>query len=57
MTGVDHTVGADPRRDYGLLLAVARGQDVIDWNGLAIVFVAVAGAMAAVSALLAWRAA
>jgi hypothetical protein len=40
-----------------LLLAVARGQDVIDWNGLAIVFVAVAGAMAVVSALLAWRAA
>lgn len=38
-----------------LLLAVARGQDVIDWgNALAVVFVAVAGAMLAVSAALAW---
>ena len=38
-----------------MLLAVARGQDVIDWgNPLAVVFVAVAGMMLAVSAALAW---
>jgi hypothetical protein len=38
-----------------LLLAVVRGQDAIDWgNALAVVFVAVAGAMLAVSAALAW---
>ena len=38
-----------------VLLAVARGQDVIDWgNALAVVFVAVAGVMLAVSAALAW---
>ena len=36
-----------------VLLAVARGQDAIDWgNALAIVFVAVAGVMLAVSAAL-----
>jgi hypothetical protein len=38
-----------------VLLAVARGQDVIDWrNALALVFVAVAGVMLAISAALAW---
>jgi hypothetical protein len=38
-----------------VLLAVARGQDVIDWgNALAVVFVAVAGVMLAISAALAW---
>jgi hypothetical protein len=41
-----------------LLIAVARGSDVIDWgNALAIVFVAVAGTMLAVSTLVSWRAA
>ena len=38
-----------------VLIAVARGQDVIDWgNALAVVLVAVAGVMLAISAALAW---
>ena len=38
-----------------VLIAVARGQDAVDWgNALAVVFVAVAGVMLAVSAALAW---
>jgi hypothetical protein len=38
-----------------VLLAVARGQDEIDWgNALAVVFVGVAGGMLAISAALAW---
>jgi hypothetical protein len=38
-----------------VLVAVARGEDAIDWgNALAVVFVAVAGVMLAISAALAW---
>jgi hypothetical protein len=41
-----------------LLVAIARGEEAIDWgNALAPALVAVAAAMAAISALLAWRAA
>ena len=41
-----------------LLVAIARGEEAIDWgNAIAPALVAVAAAMAAISALLAWRAA
>ena len=50
----DPAAGARARAAF-VLLAVARGQDAIDWgNPLAVVFVAVAGVMLAVSAALAW---
>ena len=40
-----------------LLVAVARDESVVDWGLLGVAFVAVAAAMLAVSALLAWKAA
>lgn len=48
-----HTIGL-----VVLLVAIARGEDAVDWgNPLAPALVAIAASMAAVSAVLAWRAA